>query len=90
MALFTRCAVLDTFLGGLIDLLRSEKNDSFDSGGSTGGDNESYCGCTHVIRHIHNAKDILIAKGKVNGFQSTTQLFYCLLKILSAFLTSIF
>ena len=83
--LFSRCAVLDTFFGGLIDLLRSQKNDSFYPGGSAGGDGESYGSRAHIIRHIRNAKNILIAKSKINGFQGATQFLYCLLKILPAF-----
>jgi hypothetical protein len=65
--LFPRRAVLDAFLGGLIDLLRSQKNDSFDPGSSAGGDGEGYGGRAHVIRHIHNAENILISESKING-----------------------
>jgi hypothetical protein len=56
----------------LIYLLRSQKNDSFDPGGSAAGDGESYSGCTYVIRHIHNAENILIAESKINGFKGAT------------------
>jgi hypothetical protein len=66
-ALFPGRAVLDAFSGGLIDLLRSQQNDSFDPGGPAGGDGEGYGGSAHVIRHIHNAENILISESKING-----------------------